>query len=74
MNDSVFMTKKRFSTMVEDTVRLKKMSYIDAIVYICEQNKLEVEDSKKYITPGIKSKIEVEAMELNFIPKKNTLF
>ena len=74
MNDSVFMTKKRFSTMVEDTVRLKKMSYIDAIVYICEQNKLEVEDSKKYITPGIKSKIEVEAMELNFIPKKNTIF
>jgi hypothetical protein len=74
MNDSVFMTKKKFSTMVEETVRLKKMSYIDAIVYICEQNKLEVEDSKKYITPGIKSKIEVEAMELNFIPKKNTLF
>jgi hypothetical protein len=68
------MTKKKFSESVEITVLKKRMSYIDAIVYLCEQNKLEIEDAKKYINPSIKSKVEAEAMQLNFIPKKNTLF
>jgi hypothetical protein len=74
MSETPFMTKKKFSEMVEVCVHRKRMSYMDAIIYLCEENKLEVEDSKKYINPSIKSKLEAEAMELNFIPKKSTLF
>jgi len=72
--DSPFMTKSKFSLMIEETVRKHRMNYMDAIIYVCEQNKLEIDDCKKYINPIIKSKLEAEAMELNFIPKKNTLF
>lgn len=74
MTNTPFMTKKKFSEMVETIVRTKKMSYMDAIIYLCEENKIEVEDSRKYINPIIKGKLESEAMELNFIPKRNTLF
>lgn len=74
MTNTPFMTKKKFSEMVETTVFSKRMSYMDAIIFICEQNNIEIIDSKKYITPRIKSKVEVEAMDLNFIPKRNTLF
>tara|TARA_R110000823_G_scaffold269854_3_gene389552 strand:+ start:1513 stop:1737 length:225 start_codon:yes stop_codon:yes gene_type:complete len=74
MSESPFITKKRFSAMTEEIVRTKKMSYIDAIVHLCEENKIEIEDSKKYINTIIKDKIESEAMDLNFLEKKNTLF
>jgi len=68
------MTKKKFSEMVEKEVRYRRMTYMDAIIFVCEENKIEVEDARKYVTPIIKSKLETEAMDLNFIPKKNTLF
>ncbi len=58
MSESPFITKKRFSAMTEEIVRTKKMSYIDAIVHLCEENKIEIEDSKKYINTIIKDKIE----------------
>jgi hypothetical protein len=59
--------------MVENIVQEKKLSYIEAVVDICDENKLEVEDISKYITGIIKNKIEAEARNLNFLPKQNTL-
>jgi len=46
---------------------------LDSIIHLCEENKIEVEDVKKYLNDNIKQKLEVEAMSLNFIPKVNTL-
>ena len=67
--ESNFMNKKKFTKMVEDCVRTKSMSYMDTVVYLCEQNNLEIEDVKKYIAISIKEKIEMEAMKLNFLEK-----
>ena len=64
-----FLAKKKFSKMIEDTVRQKIMSYMDAVVYLCEENTIEIEDVKKYLSTSIKEKIELEAMNLNFLPK-----
>ena len=47
---------------------------MDAVLYICEMNSIDLEDVKKFISPIIKGKIEAEAMALNFLPKQNTLF
>jgi len=55
--------------MIEDTVRQKVMTYMDAVIHLCEENTIEVEDVKKYISTSIKEKIELEAMNLNFLPK-----
>jgi hypothetical protein len=67
------MNKKKFTKMVEDCVRTKSMSYMDTVVYLCEQNNLEIEDVKKYIAISIKEKIEIEAMKLNFLEKSGSL-
>jgi len=73
MTESVMMNKNRFNKLVEDTVKSFKMSYLDAVLYICDENNIEVEDSKKYISNVIKEKIEAEAMRLNFLPRGNEL-
>ena len=49
------------------------MTYIDAIVWICEKNNIEVEDIKKYLNTSIGENLEKEAMDLNILPKVNTL-
>lgn len=72
LSDS-FLTKIKFTKMVEETVVTYSMSYMDAIVYLCDENNIEIEEVKKYISSVIKSKLEVEAMGLNYIPKQNTL-
>ena len=68
-----FMNKKRFSKMVERTVRSSELNYMDSIVHMCEQNNMEVEDVKKYLTPSIIDCLETEAMNLNFLEKTNSL-
>jgi replication initiation and membrane attachment protein DnaB len=72
-DDLDFMTKARFSKMVESTVINKQLSYMDAIIHLCEQYQIEIEDCKKYVSPVIKQKLEVEAMRLNFFPQGNEL-
>ena len=71
--ESNFMNKKKFTKMVEDCVRRESMSYMDTVVYLCEQNNLEIEDVKKYIATSVKEKIEMEAMKLNFLEKSGSL-
>ena len=68
-----FMTKAKFSKMIESTVRDKQLSHMEAIIHLCEKHNIEVEDCKKYVSNVIKDKVEVEAMNLNFFPKANEL-
>ena len=69
-----FLTKKKFTEMILETVKKHDLSYIDSIVHFCEQNNIEIEDIKKYISPTIKDHLEAEGMSLNLLPKGNTLF
>ncbi len=69
-----FLTKKKFTEMILETVKKHDLSYIDSIVHICEQNNIEIEDIKKYISPTIKDHLDAEGMSLNLLPKGNTLF
>jgi hypothetical protein len=46
---------------------------MEAILHVCDKNDIEPEDVKKFISPIIKDKLEAEAMQLNFLPKGNTL-
>jgi len=73
--DGLMLTKNKFSKMVENVVKTSGSSYMDAIIHLCEKNNIEIEDIKKYISPTIKNKLEVEAQNLNFMvePKGNTL-
>lgn len=65
----VSKTKEEFSLLIEQYARDKKCSYMDAIVLYCEENEIEVESAAQKISTNIKEKIEVEAQDLNFLPK-----
>jgi len=73
--DGLMLNKNKFSKMVEGVVRSSNSSYMDAIIHLCEKHNIEIEDIKKYISPAIKNKLEVEAQNLNFMvePKGNSL-
>ncbi len=74
MIEEKFLTKSKFTKLIEETVLDKAISYMDAVLHICEKNSIDPEDVKKFISPIIKGKIEAEATALNFLPKQNTLF
>jgi hypothetical protein len=61
-----------FSMKIEDIVWMKDVSYMDAIILYCEETGFEVELAAKLISNVLKSKIKIEAQELNFLPKSNT--
>ena len=73
MQEEQFLTKAKFTKLVENVVKEHKSSYMDAIIHVCENVDLDLEDVKKYVAPIIKDKLEAEAMHLNFLPRQNTL-
>ena len=64
------MTKKRFSTAVEQLVVKNNMSYIDAATYIIEERGMEYSNLRKLLTDSLKDKMECEAIRLNLIKGK----
>ena len=68
-----FLTKSKFTKLIESTAIDMKIPYMDAILKVCETNDIEPEDVKKFISPVIRDKLEAEAMDLNFLPKKNSI-
>ena len=68
-----FLTKSKFTKLIEKTVAELKIPYLDAIIKVCENNEIEMDDVRKFVSPVIKDKLEAEAMELNVLPKKNSI-
>lgn len=73
MLENNFLTKSNFSKLIENTVKETKLSYMDAIIEVCDDKDIDLEDVRKYISPVIKEKLEAEAMRLNFLPQQNSL-
>jgi hypothetical protein len=65
-----FFCPAKFAQQIEELVQInEEMNYIDAILYFCEQNGIDVESIPKLISKPLKEKIKYEAMELNFLKK-----
>jgi|TARA_R110000803_G_scaffold90188_2_gene157489 hypothetical protein len=69
------MTKKRFSTAVEELVAKKNFSYMDAMNFIIEKRGMDYSNIKKLLSDSLKEKVTAEAQGLNLIRDKkgNTL-
>jgi hypothetical protein len=67
------LTKSAFTQLIEDLVHNKKMGYIEAVLFLCDERQIDPADISKVISPSIKSKIEAEAMSHNLLPKSNSL-
>ena len=69
------MNSKTFSQEIENTVRKQKISYMDAIVHLCELKDLDPGRVNSFINKQIKEKLKVEAINLKLlnIPKQGSL-
>lgn len=61
-----------FSFNIEKIAIEKSISYMDAIVFYCEETGFEIELAAKLVSSSLKSKIKIEAETLNYLPKSNT--
>ncbi len=61
------MNSKEFSLTIENIVKEKKISHMDAVIWYCEQNNIEIETTSRLISKSLKEKIQVEAMNANML-------
>ena len=62
------MNSKEFSLIIEGVVKDKRpITYMDAIVWYCEENNIEIETTSRLISKSLKEKIQVEAMNANML-------
>ena len=64
------MNTKAFSILIEGIVIDKKLSYMDAIVFYCDNNEMEIESAANLVNSKIKESIKLEASELNLLKEK----
>ena len=70
--ETKFFCPARFAQEIESLVQVNKdMNYIDAIVYFCDNNNIDVESVPKLISKPLKEKIKYEASELNFLKRSS---
>ena len=67
-----FYCPAKFAQEIEQMVQAHQdMNYIDAIVYFCDNNSIDVESVPKLISKPLKEKIKYEAQELNFLKRSS---
>lgn len=62
-----------FTEIIEDIVMNKRMTYLDAISYYCNETKMEPETAGKLVQGVLKQKVREEAIDLHFLPKTATI-
>lgn len=66
-------TQNDFCREVEKYVEQWKISYMDAVVNICESKDIPVESVAKFLSKPIIERIQQEGQDLNFLPKTSKL-
>ena len=62
------MNSKEFSLIIEGVVKDKRpITYMDAILWYCEEIKIEVETVGRLISKALKEKIQVECTTANLL-------
>jgi len=65
----------QFMIEIDKLVEDKKLEYIDAVLLYCSINDVEIEKAASLIkgSAKMKAKIQMEAEELNYLPKSGKL-
>ena len=67
------MTTKQFSVLIDDKVKQKSITHMDAVLEYCEEKNLESDQINHLISRSLKEKIRVDAEAINLMPKSSTL-
>ena len=65
------ISSEKFYKEIDALVRHHNLNYMDAVIYFCEKNELEIEAAASMIKSNlrIKSQIQSEGEVLNFLPR-----
>ena len=66
-------TPKTFALVIENIVKEKKITHMGAVLWYCQKEEIELEAIGSLVSKGLKEKIEANARELNFLPKRAQL-
>tara|TARA_B100001778_G_C18080907_1_gene402924 strand:+ start:197 stop:427 length:231 start_codon:yes stop_codon:yes gene_type:complete len=64
------LSKKEFTEQVE-VLLSKGATVMDAIIKVCEVNKIEPESTKRLLSDPLKQRLEAEAKKLNMVNRGN---
>jgi len=70
---SIGLSTKKFTVIIEDLVKSKRLSYMDAVLHYCETHLLEPVEVTRYIDKSLKEKIQSNAEALNYLPKTSSI-
>jgi len=59
----------KFMASIEEIVQAKNMTYIDAIIEYCDENKMEPEVAGKLVGGKLKQNVQEEAEDLHLIKR-----
>jgi len=66
------MNSKEFSLKIEEIVKQKRCSYMDAVVLFCNENEIDTGTIKPLISKSLKEKIKLEAIDLKLLKEKSS--
>jgi len=66
------MNSKKFALIIENLVKSKKISYIEAVINYCEEHEIDMSSVGSLINKSLKEKIKLEAEKLNLIERSST--
>jgi KaiC/GvpD/RAD55 family RecA-like ATPase len=66
------MNSKKFGLLIEDIVKKKKITYMDAVIKYCEDNDIDLSSVGPLVNKSLKEKIKEEAQKLNMVEKSST--
>ena len=66
-------TTKTFSLKIDQIALEKKITHMDAVLWYCSENEIDPSTVARLISKGLKEKIEVNAADLIYLPKKAKL-
>ena len=61
------MNSKEFSLTIEGIVKEKRITYMDAVVWYCDENGLDTSQVSSLVSKSLKEKIQVEATNKNML-------
>ena len=66
----MIVTPSKFALLIENIVKDKKVSYMDAVILYCEENGIDPSNIKPLVNKHLKEKIAYEAQSLNMLKDK----
>ena len=72
-NELDIITPTKFSLLIEQIVQTKHISYMDACLEYFKEKEIEPNSIARLVNKALKQKIQMEAEELHFLPKTNSL-